>query len=171
MPRCHGCSVLWMGGTLGRPPAILWPPRASLWSLSSCRSLAGWGSHIVSITKETTRFVCTCSEWGSHLKSSAQTMRIALWSQERNEGNKNYLETPASIYPASHCNSAPRDRRCIYVPPHSRLFYKSTFLCLPTSSKQAKQLLSDSFLIPTLVRVSWRAVPPSMGRSAYGFLY
>lgn len=123
---------VWMSRTLGRSPAVLWPPRASVWSLSSCRSLAGWGSHIVPITKETTCFVCTCSEWGSHLKSSAQTMRIALWSQERNEGNKNYLEMPASTYQASHCNNAPRDRRRIYFLPHSRLFYKSTFLCLPT---------------------------------------
>lgn len=134
-------EMLWMSKTLGSSPDVLWPPRSYVWSLSSGRSLAGCGCHIVPITKETTCFVWTCPEWVSHLKSSAQTMRIALWSQERNEGNKNYLKMPASIYKMLHCNNVPWDRRCIYfcrIPGYLSVIKTHSFASPRNQNKQSR---------------------------------
>lgn len=96
----------------------------------------------------------------SHLKSSAQTMRIALWSWERNEGTKKRLRGPPSIHKASHCNSIPRDRRCIYfrcIPSYFGVLKAHPFAC-PCNQNKRSRCSYDLFLIPALVGVPLRSV-------------
>lgn len=109
----------------------------------------------------------------SHLKSSAQTMRIVLWSWEGNEGNKTYLKMPPSIHKASCCNNIPWDRRCIYfchIPSYFGVIKANSFAC-PRNQKKQSRCSSDLFLIHALVRVSLTSVTYSTGRTKYGFSY
>lgn len=109
----------------------------------------------------------------SHLKSSAQTMKIALWSWEGNEGNKKCLKMPPSIHKASYCNNIPWDRRCIYfccIPSYFRVIKANSFACSRNQNKQSR-CSSDLFLISALVRISLRSVTLGTGRTKYGLSY